>query len=155
MKNMWKLITSAVAAIMLIGLSSANPAAVLVPDFSGTWVSTLAARSGGAREVIVISQDQEGMTVTFTSETGRRSETIRIQFGTSKKQQSPAGAPEVVIESAWKAETLVSINHFKMPSGTRSSRHEWSVDSKAVLTLAVIEEGMPTRTRTYTRKATE
>jgi hypothetical protein len=128
-------------------------------DFSGTWVSATAKPGGASRELIVITQDKTGMTAVFTAEgkgeAPKSGETVRYDFGATKIQSGPAGAPEVSIRSSWRGATLVAVSTVKAGERVRSFQQEWSLDSSGILSLTVIREGAEPRTTTYTRRPSQ
>jgi hypothetical protein len=141
---------------MLLACSTA--AALAQPrDFSGTWEQVIAPDAKGeVKEVLVIKQDKNGMTATFTPEGKSSSEVVRLEFGTTARQTPPVGSRDVEasIATSWKGDVLVTVNTITVQGKSRTFEQQWAIESGNQLAITTVRTvaGKPQTTRTVYKR---
>lgn len=142
------------AIASIVSLAAVGALAAQRVDFSGTWVADAPLKNPKElREVVVVTQDEKGMSATFTAEGQKGGEIVRYDFGATTVQTGGPAGVVATIASTWKGDSLVAVNTMKAGDKSRTFEQTWSLDATGRLVITVVRPGAPQpRTRTYRRQ---
>jgi hypothetical protein len=134
--RMTKLI--ACACLLVAGLTAQKR-----PDFTGTWIVSVPAKSAGKE--YVVKHDDKSLHTTMS-----RRPTTYLLDGTEQLSQVPMSGDVIRISTraGWEKDRIVIIENTAYPTGMKTTvRETWSLDAKGQLVIDTVETmaGLPNK----------